>query len=69
MQGIMQADAATHPKGKKRWQDTLLRKGKEKKDFQKIKMKGNIREGKYKPPGNVSDYKIKVQREHVPIAC
>ena len=44
-------------------------KGKEKKDFQKIKMKGNIREGKYKPPGNVSDYKIKVQREHVPIAC
>ena len=49
----MQADAATHPKGKERWRDTLLRKGKEKKDFQKIKMKGNIREGKYKSPGNV----------------
>lgn len=65
----MQADAATHHKGKEQYQDTLLRKGKEKKDFQKIKMKGNIREGKSKSPGNVSVYKIKVQREHVKIAC
>lgn len=65
----MQADAATHPKGKERWRDTLLRKGKEKNDFQKMKMKGNIREGKYKSPGNVSVYKIKVQREHVKTAC